>query len=158
MTEIPRLLNRNRDYIDLYKARPRDALTKAVADLFKAILVTLRLVVEYLTHSSSGRAFKALFKGEDFERDLEESIEEVRRLADQTSEEAAVSHQDRTRRIEELLNQVVGAPQVADTLYGLLTSNPNYSVKTGESKHIVICWLYTSTSGLTKARAPSRTT
>jgi hypothetical protein len=74
MIEIPKLLSRNRDYIELYKARPRDALTKAVADLFKSILVTLRLVVEYLTHSSAGRAFKSVLRGGDFEKELEESM------------------------------------------------------------------------------------
>jgi hypothetical protein len=153
MGEIPRILSRNKDYVEIHKKQPRDALTKAVAKLFMPILCTLRLVVEYLTKSSTGklriaypvppvrwltvieRAFKAVFRGDGFERDLEEAIEEVRRLSDHASAEANVCHHDQTRRIEEKVDRISDNPQaLAESLYGFLISNPNYSKGTAQRK------------------------
>lgn len=53
--EIPILLNQNKKYIDAYKEAPLDSLSRATAQLVKAILITLRLVIEHLTKSSIGR-------------------------------------------------------------------------------------------------------
>ena len=52
MTEIPRILDREKKCLDIYKAIPRDSLNKASAELFKAVLITLCMVVEYLTANS----------------------------------------------------------------------------------------------------------
>jgi hypothetical protein len=153
MIEIPQILSRNRDYVEIYKTKPRDALTKGVAELFKAILCTLRLVIEYLTKSSTGklrnsrsvplaryltvaeRAIKAVFRGDAFERELEEAIEEVRQLSDHTSAEANVCLHDRTRRIEEKFDRTPDNQQVlAESFHDFLTSNPNFWKETVQRK------------------------
>jgi hypothetical protein len=153
MGEILRILSRNREYVEIHREQPRDALTQAVAELFKAILCTLRLVVKYLTKSSTGklripypvppfrrltvieRAIKAVFRGDGFERELEEAIEEVRRLSDHASAEVNICHHDQSRRIEKRVDQISGNPQeVAEILYGFLISNPNYLKGTAQRK------------------------
>ena len=55
MTEIPRILDREKKYLDIYKAIPRDSLNRASSELFKIVLITLRRIVEYLTAGSLGK-------------------------------------------------------------------------------------------------------
>ena len=54
LADIPDIIANAEVYIEIYRFHPASRLNKATAALFKAILVSLRLIVEYFGRESLG--------------------------------------------------------------------------------------------------------
>ena len=87
------------------------------------------------------RGAKAFVLGEGHEKKLLKSIDDIRKLADNSRREAEVcqaqrleSIDERTKRIEAKLEHCTNPVKLARLLHNLLVSNPNYMVTTGERK------------------------
>ena len=52
--DIPDIVARAEMYIDIYSVHPARRLNQATAALFKAVLVSLRLILEYFERKSLG--------------------------------------------------------------------------------------------------------
>ena len=52
--DIPDIVTRAEMYIDIYRVHPSRRLNQATAALFKAVLVSLRLILEYFKRKSLG--------------------------------------------------------------------------------------------------------
>lgn len=96
----------------------------------------------------AGRALKAGFLGDDYEKNLQESIEDVRRLAASARDEADVCLHVRirdmsgklddlgalTQNISDKLDQASDISSLATIYYRFLRSNPQLSIDASESK------------------------
>lgn len=54
LNDIPGIVARAEVYIDIYRVHPARRLNQATAALFKAILVSLRLILQYFERKSLG--------------------------------------------------------------------------------------------------------
>ncbi|KAH7080231.1 hypothetical protein BKA63DRAFT_600602 [Paraphoma chrysanthemicola] len=159
LASIPDVLDHAGTYIDIYKAHRSSALVSKTASLCKAILTTLRLVIEFITKGSLKRFTGAMLKGSHYQEALKESIEEMKVQALRVREEASVCMQrdmanlnfkidTRARQEqlshaltkEELSLQIDAVPEataqlVLTHLLRSLQSVPGYNVRTGGPPH-----------------------
>ena len=62
LADIPYTIARAEVYIEIYKAHPARKLKQATAALFKAVLISLRLILEYFARNSLGKHSKMLLQ------------------------------------------------------------------------------------------------
>ena len=165
LADIPYTIARAEVYIEIYRAHPARRLKQATAALFKAVLISLRLILEYFGRSSLGkhskvlirwtranisflvRTMKTFMQGPASDKALIGSIENIKRLAKKTMEQASQCMQERLCGVDQtvvrvdknvvkmdanifsLLQRMDGLPQA---LYRLLQSNPLVNRRTGQ--------------------------
>ena len=54
LADIPEIISRAETYVQIYRVNPARKLNLATAALYKAILVSLRLILEYFDRKSIG--------------------------------------------------------------------------------------------------------
>ncbi|EKG12893.1 hypothetical protein MPH_09992 [Macrophomina phaseolina MS6] len=152
--DVPDYIRATGDYLDIYEINRMDELEEKSAELCKAILVLFRLIMQHLTVSSARRMVSAAVQGDSYGEDLQNSKEQVERLAKKIRREAKIIEYKRisevlgqTReiaaglkraeasysRIENMLKD--GSVPLADIgkcLQALLSSSQNFNVKTGQ--------------------------
>lgn len=112
LADIPDIIARAEVYIEIYKVHPARRLNQTTVALFKAILISLRLILEFFGTSSVGKhpkitiltsadilwivkTMKMLALGSAHEKPLVESIQNIRTLAKRIKEEASQCMQER---------------------------------------------------------------
>ncbi|OIW31235.1 hypothetical protein CONLIGDRAFT_700977 [Coniochaeta ligniaria NRRL 30616] len=155
LASIPDTLAHAGTYIEIYKAHSSKTLVQQTAALLKRILITLRLIIQFFLQSSFKRGFCAVVKGSDFEKELKDSIQEMKNQVLRLREEANLCLQKRITEMdrksdlrefreqsrqqlakEELLLAIdssteITAQKVCTFLLRQLQASPSFDVRTG---------------------------
>lgn len=123
LADIPEIISHAETYVQIYRVHPARRLNLATAALYKAVLVSLRLILEYFDRKSIGehpkipfsgsadmlyivKAMRTLAKGSMYDKTLLDSIQNIRTLAKKIKEEANQCSQERLGGVDQTVVKV----------------------------------------------------
>ena len=136
LADIPEIISHAQTYVQIYRVHPARRLNLATAALYKAVLVSLRLILEYFDRKSIGehskissnrfadmlqivKAMRTLAQGSMYDKTLVDSIQNIRTLAKKIKEEANQCSQERLGGVDQ---KVVKVDRSVDVLQANMMS------------------------------------
>ncbi|RDL36240.1 Uncharacterized protein BP5553_06852 [Venustampulla echinocandica] len=155
LASIPDTLAHANAYVEIYKAHSSESLVQKTAALCKSIMISLQLIIQFFLKGSFRRGATAILKGNAYEKELMESISNIKNQVLTLREEANLCLQKRIAEMdrkgdiraireqsrqelakEELLLAIdfsteVTAQKVCTYLLRQLQASPDFNVRTG---------------------------
>ncbi|KAI9903641.1 hypothetical protein N3K66_000170 [Trichothecium roseum] len=139
LSDIPIIMESARKYLGIYRKMQDQDLEKRTFELFRAILSTLRHVMQFFADGKSRRVFEGVLKQDGYKAELFQSLEEVKKRAQAVKDEAlqcqaqmismmSDSAEENARLTNERLNEIyefLRQGKFADATISDIPSSPN---------------------------------
>ncbi|KAL9119792.1 MAG: hypothetical protein Q9187_003655 [Circinaria calcarea] len=95
LSEIPDAVEKARRYMNIYKNTSAFQLTQRTIELYSAILVALKDIMDYFLDRPARKIFSSMIFGSGYKASLEESVKKIKDCVSRLDDEANMCNQER---------------------------------------------------------------